>query len=100
MKKVVYILLISMLWTYILYCAYRLVIMHLALKNAYRLRDATIEYGNYLLAKGEREKVENLVKQVCECIQNWSSDVWRIKDILPPQVYFELHPYFYKRRRK
>ena len=73
---------------------WKIAMRELASRNINRLADATIEYGKELLANGEKDKVQRIVRQVGESLAQLPEGVWKLEDMIPAQLYFELYPYF------
>lgn len=71
----------------------KIILLELATRNMCKLADAVIAYGEDLLADDKKDKVQQIVSQVAECLKEMPEDVWKLEDMIPAQLYFELWPY-------
>ena len=73
---------------------WRIAVTELACRNIERLAEAVIVYGEELLAKGEKDKVQQIVSQVAKSLAQIPENVWKLEDMIPAWLYVELYPYF------
>ena len=75
---------------------YKIATLIVASQNLDRYRERAIRLLDDLESRGEMKLHRYYNDRIISSLENMADGVWRLKDMVPPDVYFAIYPYLYE----